>query len=99
MAGGRGQKAQGKTITIPSFYACHYVLKGVTTAVNYRGRQELGGSLDRTSFTAMHEKGISPTPYTPHPTPFFKSVLAGGKLTANSCCDRRELRFKTPTKF
>jgi hypothetical protein len=27
------QKAGGKTITIPSFHACHYVLTYVTTAI------------------------------------------------------------------
>ncbi|MBH8572122.1 hypothetical protein I8752_03550 [Nostocaceae cyanobacterium CENA369] len=28
----------------------------------------------------MHEKGIFPTPYTPHPTPFFKAEGQGGEL-------------------
>ncbi|MDF5707229.1 MAG: hypothetical protein PUP90_05990 [Nostoc sp. S4] len=34
-----GSYTEGKTITIPSFHACHYVLKGVTTAV----RKKLDG--------------------------------------------------------
>jgi hypothetical protein len=35
--------------------------------------QEAEGSPDEKIFITMHEKGIFPTPYTPHPTPFFKS--------------------------
>ncbi|WP_225895492.1 hypothetical protein [Dendronalium phyllosphericum] len=36
-AEGRRQEAGGKTITVPSIHACHYVLKGVTTAIQQRG--------------------------------------------------------------